>query len=142
MAKQINVFVDNRTGRLRSITEALFKANINIRAMAVQDRGEFGLVKLIVDQPDQAVMVLQGNGFACKEKNVLAIVLEDRPGELYHLLSAFPEDQVNILDAYGFAAETIKGAVFFIEVKDAQKVSSFLEKQGFRILTDKEFLEI
>ncbi len=142
MAKQINIFVDNRTGRIKSITEVLYNENVNIRAMAIQDRGEFGLVKLIVDKPDQAVIALQGHGFACKEKDVLAIVLEDKPGGLYQLLSSFPEETVNILDAYGFAAETIKGSVFFIEVKDAEQVGVFLSRKGFKVLTDKEILEI
>ncbi len=142
MAKQINVFVDNRIGRIKSICEALSKANINIRAMAVQDRGEFGLVKLVVNKPDKAVIALQENGFACKQKEVMAIVIEDKPGGLFNLLKIFPEDNVNILDAYGFAAETIKGSVFFIEVKDAGQVSSLLEGKGFKILTDQELMEI
>jgi len=142
MAKQLNVFVDNRIGRIKSITEVLFKAGINIRAMAVQDRGDFGLVKLIVNNPEKAVFALQENNFACKEKDVLAIVLKDRPGGLFELLKVFPEDNVNILDAYGFAAETIKGSVFFVEVKDVEQVSQFLESKGFKVLTDAEVLEI
>ncbi|HOD13032.1 MAG TPA: acetolactate synthase [Candidatus Omnitrophota bacterium] len=142
MAKQINVFVDNRIGRIQSITEALFRENINIRAMAIQDRGEFGLVKLIVDSPERAVEALQKNNFACKQKDVLAVVIEDKPGGLYQLLKSFPEDNVNILDAYGFAAETIKGSVFFIEVKDAGQVSSFLQGKGYKILTDQEVMEL
>ena len=142
MAKQINVFVDNRIGRIQSITETLSQTNINIRAMAIQDRGEFGLVKLIVNKPNQAVLALQEKGFACKQKDVLAIVLADKPGALFGLLKIFPEDNVNILDAYGFAAETIKGAVFFIEVKDGAHVTDLLKKKGFKVLSDKEVLEI
>lgn len=142
MAKQINVFVDNRTGRIKSITEVLFQEGINIRAMAVQDRGEFGLVKLIVNKPQEAVLALQERGFACKEKDVIAIVIADKPGGLFSLLKIFPEDNVNILDAYGFAAETIKGSVFFIEVKDVQAVSSVVEAKGFKVLTDQEVMEI
>ncbi|HNV23397.1 MAG TPA: hypothetical protein PLH56_03425 [Candidatus Omnitrophota bacterium] len=142
MAKQINVFVDNRIGRIQSITEVLAHAQINIRAMAIQDRGEFGLVKLIVNKPNEAVLALQEKGFACKQKDVLAIVLADKPGSLFSLLRIFPEDNVNILDAYGFAAETIKGAVFFIEVKNADHVKELLEKKGFKVLSDKEVLEI
>jgi len=140
MAKQINVFVDNRIGRIQSITEVLFRANINIRAMAIQDRGEFGLVKLVVNNPERAVAALQENNFACKQKDVLAIVIEDKPGGLYQLLKSFPEDNVNILDAYGFAAETIKGSVFFIEVKNAEQVASFLQAKGYQVLTDQEVM--
>ncbi|MBF0386100.1 MAG: hypothetical protein HQL27_09580 [Candidatus Omnitrophica bacterium] len=142
MAKQINVFVDNRIGRIKSITEALFKADINIRGMAIQDRGEFGLVKLIVNKPSEAILALQENGFACKQKEVLAIVIEDKPGGLYNLLKILPEVNVNILDAYGFAAETIKGSVFFIEVKDSPQVAALLGQKGFQVLSDQELLEI
>ena len=142
MAKQINVFVDNRIGRIKSIAEVLYKANINIRAMAIQDRGDFGLVKLIVNDPQKAVVVLQEHNFACKEKDVLAVVVKDQPGGLFSLLKVFPEDNVNILDAYGFAAETIKGSVIFVEVKDVGQVCGFLEAKGFKVLTDAEVLEI
>lgn len=142
MAKQINVFVDNRSGRIKSITEVLFLADINIRAMAVQDRGEFGLVKLIVNKPEEAALALQKQGFACKQKDVIAIVIADKPGGLFELLKIFPQDNVNILDAYGFAAETIKGSVFFIEVKDVHAVSSAVESKGFKVLTDQEVMDI
>ncbi len=142
MPKQINIFVENRAGRIMSITEALYKENINIRAMAVQDRGEFGLVKVIVNKPDQAVRVLQQAGFACKEKDVLAVVLEDRPGGLFHLLKVFPEGNVNILDAYGFAAETIKGAVFLLEVENPAEAEAFLKARGFTLLSAHDVMQI
>ncbi|HOW35655.1 MAG TPA: hypothetical protein PL155_04515 [Candidatus Omnitrophota bacterium] len=142
MAKQINIFVDNRAGRIQKIAESMSLANINIRALAIQDRGEFGLVKLIVNKPDKAVLALQEKGFACGIKDVLAVVMEDKPGGLYQLLKTFPEEGVNILDAYGFAAETIKGSVFFIEVKDPAQMTAFLQGKGYKVLTDQEIYEL
>lgn len=142
MAKQINIFVDNRVGRILKIAEVMFNAQINIRALAIQDRGDFGLVKLIVNKTEQAILVLQENGFACATKDVLAICMEDKPGGLYQLLKSFPAEGVNILDAHGFAAETSQGAVFFIEVKDPSQMTQFLQQKGYKVLADQEVYEL
>ncbi len=142
MAKQINIFVDNRIGRMLKIAEVMYNANINIRALAIQDRGDFGLVKLVVNKPEQAILALRESAFASAVKDVLAVIMEDKPGGLYQLLKNFPEEGVNILDAYGFAAETSQGAVFFIEVKDPVSTRNFLQEKGYKVLTDQELYEL
>ena len=58
MAKQLHIFVENSPGRLKAITENLQKIGANIRAFAIQDRGDFGLMKLIVSDPEQAHLAL------------------------------------------------------------------------------------
>jgi len=142
MAKQLAIFADNRSGRIKDLTEMLYKSGINIRAMAIQDRGEFGVIKFIVDKPDLAFKVLQEKNFACAMKEILAVVVEDKPGGLFQLLKEFPADGVNIVDAYGFAAQTAKGAIFYIEVKETTKMRELLESRGYKLLTDEEICEI
>ena len=85
MPKELNIFVENRPGRLRSVAEILSLNKINVRTMTLQDRGEFGLMKMIVDKPQAAHLALQDKGFACALKDILAIALKDKPGSFLDL---------------------------------------------------------
>lgn len=140
MPKQVTVFVDNRPGRIEHIAEVFKNEKINIRAMTIQDtgEGESGIIKILVDKPEQAHLTLVDRGFACVLKDVLAIVLEDNPGELFRLTKFLAEHDINISDAYGFmAAKACKG-VFCICVKEPEKISQSLLENGFEVLSDEE----
>ena len=142
MAKQLNIFLDNRPGRLKTLTGILHEEEVNIRAMTIQSRDEFGLVKLLVDKPDKAHQALLKKGFACAIKDVLAIVIKDKPGGLYELTAIFSSENINIADAYGFVIESNKKAVFCVEVQDADNVKASLDKKGFKVLSDQELYEL
>jgi len=137
MAKELNVFIENRPGRLRSVAEVLSDAKINVRTMTLQDRGEFGLMKLIVDNPGKAQLALADKGFACALKDILAIALKDKPGSFLKLADVFLKNNVNVLDAYGFVIESNKQAVFCVEVKEPEKIKKVLTKAGFEVLEEK-----
>ena len=142
MAKQITIFADNKPGRLKKITETLMQENINIRAMTLQDRGEFGLVNLLVDKPEQANVALAHNGFASTLKDVLAIVMDDRPGGLYNIMNMFSNQKINIENAYGFVIDSSKTAVFCVEVQDTLRTKDMIEKMGFKTLSDEQLYEL
>ena len=109
---------------------------INVRTMTLQDRTEFGLMKLIVDKPDAAHLALTEKGFACALKEILAVLLVDRPGSFQKLMDVFSKHNVNIVDAYGFVIESSKSAVFCVEIKEPQKMKAQLEKEGFKVLEE------
>ena len=136
MAKEVNVFLDNRPGRLKSVAEVLADKKINVRTMTLQDRTEFGLMKLIVDKPDAAHLALTEKGFACALKEILAVLLVDKPGSFQKLMDVFSKHNVNIVDAYGFVIESSKSAVFCVEIKEPQKMKAQLEKEGFKVLEE------
>lgn len=137
-AKELNVFVDNRPGRLRSVAEVLSKNKINVRTMTLQDHGQYGLMKLIVDKPEKAHEALTDKGFACALKDILAILLKDKAGSFLKLADLLFSHNVNVLDAYGFVLESRKSAVFCVEVKELPLIRGILEKEGFEIIEDKE----
>jgi hypothetical protein len=136
MAKEVNVFVDNRPGRLRSVAAVLSEEKINVRTMTLQDRGQYGLMKLIVDKPEAAHLALADKGFACALKEILAIALKDKPGSFLKLADIFYKHNANILDAYGFVIESSKQAVFCVEVKDISNIKKILVKEGFKVLEE------
>jgi len=136
MAKELNIFIENRPGRLRSVAGVLAEKKINVRTMTLQDRGEYGLMKMIVDKPEAAHLALADKGFACALKDILAISLKDKPGSFLKLADVFMKHRVNILDAYGFVLQSSKEAVFCVEVKDSPAIKKVLIKEGFKVLEE------
>ena len=141
MAKQLNIFLENRPGRLKSITETLFKNDINVIAFSIQDRGDFGMVKLLVNKPDKAHLVLSDAGFACAVKNILVISIPDKPGNLLKLTSMLLEHKLNVANTYGFTCPHKQG-VCSLELENADAIRPLLEKEGFTILDDQELAQM
>lgn len=146
MAKQVNIFIENRPGRLESVTGILAESDINIRAFAIQDRGDFGLIKLLVDKPKQAQLILADSGLACALKEVIAVSIPDKPGNLHKLTKILTQQNVNIVDTYGFVLEPDCLGVCCLEIKaDDARFSSLeqaLEEQGFELLRDQQLYEL
>jgi len=140
MAKQLTVFVENRPGRMKSVSDILLENRLNIWAFAIQDRGEFGLMKLIVDRPEQARLALADHGFACALKEVLAVTAPDRPGNLDRLTTALLDSNVDIADAYGFVTPNDRQGVCFLEIKNATGVDleAVVTAAGFAVLRDED----
>jgi hypothetical protein len=142
MVKELNIFIDNKPGRLQAVTTLLSEKNINIRALTIQDRDDFGLMKLIVDKPDEAYLAISDNGFACALKDILAIQIEDRPGGLNKLLGILAENKINIKDSYAFVIKAEKYAVLCIEVENIETVKKLLFKTEFKLLEDKDLYNL
>ena len=122
MAKQLTIFIENRPGRLNGITESLNKSNIDIRAFTIQDRGDYGLMKLIVDNPNKAYLALANLGLACALKTILAVSVSDKPGNLHKLTTVLAEKNINIIDAYGFVLQPNKVGVCCLEIENIQDI--------------------
>ncbi len=137
MAKQIRVFLDNKPGRLEKVTAVLAEKGVNIRAMLISDRGEFGMAKFLVDKPDAAIVFLKDAGFAAAMKDVIAIYLEDKVGRLHEMIEFLSVRGINITDGYGIAGQS----VFCIETEDPSQAEAALKGNGFKILSDQELYQ-
>jgi hypothetical protein len=144
MAKQLNIFIENRPGRLRAVTEKLAKCSVNVRAFAVQDRGDYGLVKLILDKPEEAQLALAEMGVACALKEILAISIPDRPGNMHRLTVALADQNINVIDAYAFVTEPNKLGICCLEIENLKTTNArhVVEAAGFKVLTDKELYDL
>ncbi len=138
MPKLLSVFIDNRPGRLESVTKILTEQNINIRAFTIQDRGDSGLMKMFVDKSEDAHLILADRGFACALKEVLVISVPDKPGNLHRLTAIMTENSVNIADVFGFILEPDQRGLCCMEIKEpiSKSVRESLVESGFTILTD------
>lgn len=144
MAKQLTIFVENRAGRLRAISENLQKNNIDIRAFTIQDRGDYGLLRLIVDKPNDAYLALADVGCACAMKDILAVSVPDQPGNFHKLTSALADNGINVVDAYGFVLQPHRTGICCMEIDRAQLAAAeeVISRAGFTVLQDEELYNL
>jgi hypothetical protein len=138
MASQVTVFVENRPGRISKITRELGNEGINIRAITISDMGEYGLINLITNDPDRTAQVLSSKGFSVSRKQVIAILMEDRPGGLADISEFLLRSGINISNAYGFILERKDRAVLVLEVEDYERAETLVREGGFHTLTREE----
>ena len=136
IAYHISVFAENKPGRLDHITELLAQADVNIRAIKISDLGEYGVVKLLVNDPDTAYQSLKDGGVLVSKKEIVAVVVEDRPGGLHKVLKILTQQSINVEDAYGFVMSD--KAILVIEVAHVREVTSLLEESGLHLLSKEE----
>lgn len=136
MAYQVVVFAENRPGRLERITGVLAGAGINIRAITIASSDGFGVVKLLVDRPREAVERLKEAGLSASLQEVLAVPMEDRPGGLHKVLQVLAESGINLKDAYGFVEESGKKAILVVEVDDIEGAEMSLRNANLPPIAD------
>jgi hypothetical protein len=144
MAKQLTIFVENCPGRLQAISEKLRGNNVDIRAFTIQDRGDYGLLKLIVDKPNEAYLALADMGCACALKDILAISVPDQPGNFDRLTSALAENNINVMDAYGFVLQPHSTGVCCMEIEQPRLgiAEKIVTDAGFTVLQDEELYNL
>jgi hypothetical protein len=140
MAKQLNIFMENSPGRLKAVSENLKRSGINVRAFTIQDQGDYGLLKLIVDKPSDAYLALADLGCACALKEILAIWIPDQVGNFHRLASALAEHRIDVVGAYGFVVQPQKTGIACLEVKpeDLDNAKKVVQEAGFKVLEDDE----
>jgi hypothetical protein len=142
MAHQISVFVENKPGRIERVTEILMKADVNIRAITVTGTFEYGVIKLLVDKPDAAHQALSAQGISVHKREIIAILMDDRPGGLNRIAKIFGRKKINIDDAYGFVIQDKKRAVLVIDVGKIQEAETVLKEEGLTVLSDEEIYSL
>ena len=133
--KQVSVFLENKVGHLRMITEELKKANLNIRAISLADSETFGVLRMVVEHPDEACRALRAAGHAVKETEVVAVEVPDKPGGLSDLLKTLEDCGVNIEYMYAVLEKKTDSAVIILRVEEIDSVTAKLEKQNVKLLS-------
>jgi len=142
MANQVNVFAQNQPGRLERLTEVLLEEGINIRAITISGADDYGVIKLLVDDPHKAFEALQREGFSAFLKEVIAVVMDDRPGGLHRVCRVLGESGVNVEDAYGFVFQDRKTAILVVEVDKVSEAEDILRARGLEFLSDDELYSL
>jgi len=138
--KLVAVFAENRLGQAARITEILAHANINIRCITVASSGAFGVMKLLVNDPEMACQALKHDGFSATLMDVLAVEMPDKPGALHTVADCLANHNINLCNTSGFVANN--RAILVIEVENPAQAGEVLMKQGLHVLTQQEALTV
>lgn len=134
--QQLSVFLENKPGKLFEMTQVLAENEVDIRALSLAETTDFGIARLIVDDAEKAVAVLQSGSFIASKTDVLAFAVPNTPGGLYRLLAKFNEASVNIEYMYAFLGNEDKTNAYMIfRVTDPQSAEAALAACGLEPLT-------
>ena len=136
--EQLAVFLENKSGRLAAITKVLSDNGINIRALAVADTADFGILRIIVDQTDKAKQVLKDAGFTVGLTNVVAVEVADKPGGLSGVLAVLNQVEINVEYMYAFVEKSGQNAVIIFRFDDADTAIEVLKNADIKILSGDE----
>ena len=134
------VFVENKPGQTARITKLLAEARINIRWVTIASSGPFGVMKFLVTDPDRARDVLKQHGLMASFLEVIPIEVADRPGALQTVAECLAKDNINLDNTSGFVAN--QRAVVIVETHDLERAQALLVKQGLRVLSREELLQL
>lgn len=129
--QQLSVFVENKAGRVASIVQAFGKNKIDISALSLADTTDFGIMRMIVDQPDLAIDVLREEGVIVKKTDVVAVSMEDHPGGLATVLAVLSEAGMAINYMYAFLGRQEGKAMMVLSMEEPEKASTLLLEKGF-----------
>lgn len=131
--RQLSVFIENKAGRVSEVTGILGDAGINIRGFSVSDTADYGILRLIVDKPEDAQALLKQHGFTVRETDVIAIDLPDVPGGLAGVLKIVSDAGVNIEYVYSLVSTYV-----VLNVADADAALRLLEGKPVRLVSQDE----
>ena len=131
--KQLSVFIENKAGRVSEVTDVLGAAGVNIRGFSVSDTTDYGIVRLVVNDPDRGRDVLHDAGFAVKVNDVLCVELPDHPGGLAGVLKVVSGAGVNIEYVY-----SLIGTYVVINVADIERAIGLLKGKPVTLVTQEE----
>lgn len=140
--KQLSLFMENKPGRMARVTRTLSDAGVNIRALTVAEAGDFGVIRMVVDNTKKGYEVLHDKGFTVSETDVLAVEMKDTPGGLYEIVNTLGINDINVDYAYAFVTEKAERAMLIIRVDDTKKANEVLTGAGIRIATKEEIQKI
>ena len=132
--QQISVFVENKPGNLSELTSFLAGNNINLRALEVADASDYGLIRIIVDDPYTTLTTLKDNEWICNMTEVIGVKFPDEPGSMAKTMKILADADISVEYCYAFLAKKSDDALMIFRVEDNKKVASLLKENGIKLI--------
>ena len=140
LVMQLSVFLENRVGRLNEILSILSNNNINIRALSLAEKSDYGVLRLIVQDTDKAVEVLKKANVSVNLTSVMAAEVTDKPGGLLDIMEYLKNNNINVEYMYAFVEKSEDKAVVVIRVEETEEAEKILKEKSVKLL-NKEDIE-
>jgi len=128
--EQIAVFLENSNGRLKECSKAISDAGIDIISLNIADTRDFGIVRMITRDNEQAVNALKKRGFMVSTNRLVAVLIKNHPGALTRILTILENNSINVEYLYSFSVGEAQNACIMLKVNEEEKVGNILEKEG------------
>ena len=139
---QISIFLENKKGRLHEVCALLGKNKINIRALTIAESEEFGILRIVVDKPDQAAKALKSAGFVANMTDIVAVEVDDRPGGLAAILRLLSKNDLNVEYMYGFVEKKTDKAMLVFRFEKPDEAIKVLKKNKISVVGKKDLGEL
>ena len=136
--KQLSIFLQNRMGSLSKPLEVLSDADVNIRAMCMADTSEFGILRLVVDNPKKGKEALEENNFLVKITDIIGVEMNDAPGGLTSVLKIVKDNDIDLEYLYAFTHDKAGKAILLIHAENIDNLINILEKNNVTIISADE----
>ena len=142
LVRQISVFMENSAGQLFKITDILAKNGIDMRAMNIADTADFGILRLIVNDPDKAEAVLRKNNMTVSVADVIAVSIDDKTGAFNDLIAILKNEGISIDYSYSFMGKEANKASVVIKTSDLKNTIEILNNNGACVIPANEVYDI
>jgi hypothetical protein len=139
--KQLTVFLENKTGRLNEVSQLLGISDINISAMTLADTSEFGILRMIVSEPEKALSILKDAEFSARLTDVICLNSPNEPGALARALDILSGESVFIEYLYAYSMDN-KSANIVLKPDNIQKCIEVLQKHKMELVSSSEMYKI
>lgn len=139
--KQLSVFLENKTGRLNEVTQLLGNAGINMSALSLADTSEFGILRLIVSEPQKALSILKEAEFSGSLTDVICLNSPNVPGALAKALNILSEEGVFIEYLYAYSMDN-KSANIVLKPDNIQKCIEVLQAHKMELISASDMYKI
>ena len=138
--RQLSVFLENKAGRLNEMLEILNSKSINITALTIADTSEYGIIRLLVSEPESACALLKANGFIVSLTDVISLSVSHEAGSLSKMLKKFSDEQLSI--DYMYAFRLGEKALIVMRTENLFKAFEIIEQNSFTVITEDEVKKI
>jgi hypothetical protein len=135
---QISVFLENRKGRLFEVCSLLGQNGVNIRALTIAETETFGVLRIVVDKPQQAIQVFRDHHITANVTSVVAVEVDDRPGGLASVLKTLSDNNVNVEYMYGFVEKASVKAMLVFRFEDPDRAAKVLTDNKIRVIGESD----
>lgn len=132
--KQISIFIENKKGSLAEVTKFISDKKINLRALSIADTQDFGILRIITDNPDNARELLKNEGYTVTATSVLAVALDDAPGSMAAILSVLSDADISVEYTYAFMSNIQGKAYMIFRVDNNEKATEVLVDAGIAVI--------
>ena len=138
--RQLSIFLENKSGRLQEVLEALGNEKINITALTIANTSEYGILRLIVSDPENGYKLLKTRGYSVNLTDVISLSVSHEPGSLSTMLKKISDENLSIEYMYAFSLG--EKAIIVLRTDNRPKAFEIIEQNHFSIITEEEIKKL